>query len=131
MAGLINRELVSESALPSSSNNMASKFHLVVKYSEKSQTVYKARLFIFRHMDAEKGQILSEAPTVSQMTIITLISISYVNEWPILSRDIRLDFLQSESLLSLAVYMRSPRQLQASSKLQRMRLKKSLYGIME
>jgi hypothetical protein len=82
MAGLLSRdvfELVSENAVPSSSKIMGSNFHLVVKNTEMSQPVYKARLVIFGHMDAEKGQILSEAPTVSQMSIRTLISMSVVN----------------------------------------------------
>jgi Reverse transcriptase (RNA-dependent DNA polymerase) len=110
---------------------MGSKFHLVVKNSETAQPVCKARLVISGHMDAEKGRILSEAPTVSQMSIRTLISLSVVNVWPIWSRDIRQAFLQSESLLSRTVYMRPQRQLQASYKGQLMRLKKPLYGIVE
>jgi Reverse transcriptase (RNA-dependent DNA polymerase) len=134
MAGLLSRdvfELVSENAVPVNSNIMGSKFHLVVKNSETTQPVCKVRLVVFGHMDAEKGRILSEAPTVSQMSIRTVISLSVVNGWPIWSPDIRQAFLQSESLLSRTIYMRPPRQLQASYKGQLMRLKKPLYGIVE
>ena len=134
MSGLLSRDvfvLVSDNAVPPGSNIMGSKFHLVVKNAETTQPVYKARLVIFGHMDAEKGRILSEAPTVSQMSIRTLISLSVVNAWPIWSRDIRQAFLQSESLLSRTVYMRPPRQLQETYKGPLMRLKKPLYGIIE
>jgi Reverse transcriptase (RNA-dependent DNA polymerase) len=134
MAGLLSRdvfELVSENAVPSGSNIMGSKFHLVMKNTETSQPVYKARLVIFGLRDAEKGHILSEAPTVSQISIRTLISMSVVNERPIWSRDIRQAFIQSESILSRTLYMQNPRQLQASYKGQLMRLKKPLYGITE
>jgi hypothetical protein len=126
MAGLLSSdvfELASENAVPSGSNIMGFEFHLVVKNTERSQPVYKARLVIFGHMDAEYGQILSEAPRVSQMSKRTLNSMSLVNEWPIWSRDICQDFLQSESILSRTVYMRPPSQLQAIYKGQLMRLK--------
>jgi hypothetical protein len=68
MAGLLSRDVfepVRENAVPSGSNIMSSKFHLVVNNTETSQPDYKARLVIFGHMDAEKGQMLSEDPTVS------------------------------------------------------------------
>jgi hypothetical protein len=106
IAGLLSRdvfELVGKSTGPSGSNIMGSKFHLALKNSETTQPVCKERLVIFGHMDAEKGRILSEALTASQMIIRTLISLSIVRGWPNRSRDIRQAFLQSESLLSRTV----------------------------
>jgi hypothetical protein len=82
-------------------------------------------------MDAKKGRILSEAPTVSEMSIRTLISLSVVSGCPIWSRDIRKAFLQPESLLSRTGYMRPPRQLKTSYSAPLMRLKEPLYGIVE
>jgi hypothetical protein len=52
MAGLLCRdvfELVSESSVSFGRNNMGSKLYLVVKNSETTQPVYKARLVIFKH----------------------------------------------------------------------------------
>jgi hypothetical protein len=85
-AGLMKRdvfEVVQERTVPAGSNNMGSKFHLVVKDAEMENPIYKARLVIFGHMDAQINEILSEAPTVSQMSIRTLLSHSVVNAWPV------------------------------------------------
>jgi Reverse transcriptase (RNA-dependent DNA polymerase) len=130
LVGLANRdvfEAVHESTVLAGSNIMGSKFHLVVKDAEMDKPVYKARLVIFGHMDAQKNEILSEAPTVSQMSIRTLLSLSVVNVWPVWSRDIRQAFLQST--LSRTVHIRPPRQLLARFPGQLMSLKKPLYGI--
>jgi Reverse transcriptase (RNA-dependent DNA polymerase) len=134
LAGLVNRdvfEAVHVSTVPGGSNIMGSKFHIVVKDAEMEKPVYKALLVIFGHMDAQKKEILSEAPTVSHMSIRTLLSLSVVNAWPVWSRDFRQAFLQSESTLSRTVYMRPPRQLQARFPGQLMRPNKPLYGIVE
>jgi hypothetical protein len=104
-------DVVEEGTVHPGSNLMGSKLHLVVKNCETSAPVFKAKLVILGHTDAEKEHILSEAPTVGQMSIRILVSLSVPHGWPLRSRDVRQAFLQSESPLSRVVYMRPPRQL--------------------
>jgi Reverse transcriptase (RNA-dependent DNA polymerase) len=124
-------EIVPEHSVPFGSNIMGSKFHLVVKKCESLNPIFKARLVIFGNVDAQKKFILSEAPTVSQLSIRMLISLSVVEGYSIWSRDIRQAFLQSDSPLSRTVYMRPPRQLRAKLAGMVFRVKKRLYGIVE
>jgi hypothetical protein len=97
--GLMKREVfetVDATSVPPGSNVMGSKFHLVIKNSGMKNQTFKARLVIFGNTDSQKHQILSEAPTVGQLSIRILIYISVIKSWPLWSRDVRQAFLQSE-----------------------------------
>jgi hypothetical protein len=89
-------DVVEEVTVHPRSNVMGSKLHLVVKKCETSAPVFKARLVILGHTDAQKEHILSEAPTLGQMSIRILVSLSVLHRWPLWSRDDRQAFLQSE-----------------------------------
>jgi hypothetical protein len=104
-------ETVDSTSVPPGSSVMESKFHLVITNSGMENQTFKTRLVIFGNVDSQKNQILSEAPTVDQLSIIILISLSVIKSWPLWRRDVRQAFLQSESPLSRIVYMRPPRQL--------------------
>jgi hypothetical protein len=97
--GLMKREVfetVDATSVPPGSNVMGSKFHLVIKNSGMKNQTFKALLVIFGNTDSQKHQILSEAPTVGQLSIRILIYISVIKSWPLWSRDVRQAFFQSE-----------------------------------
>jgi hypothetical protein len=84
------------------------------------------------HLDAEKEFIVPEAPTLSHLSLRIIVSVAVQNEWPLWTKDVKMANLQSDSPLSCAVYIRSPRSpafVREQLHKQVLRVSKPLYGL--
>jgi Reverse transcriptase (RNA-dependent DNA polymerase) len=134
--GLLQRgvfTLVQASELPRSSNILGSRFHLTIK-NKAEDVVYKARLVVQGHRDAEKDSIVPEAPTLSHTSVRMILSLAAINRWPVWVKDVTMAYLQSTSPLSRDVYIRAPQRPHAVTEQLKghvLKVVRPLYGLVD
>jgi Reverse transcriptase (RNA-dependent DNA polymerase) len=133
LRGLLQRgvfNLVQASELPRSSNILGSRFHFTIK----NKVVYKARLVVQGHQDAEKDSIVPEAPTLSHTSVRLILSLATINRWPVWVNHVTMAYLQSTSPLPRDVYIRAPQRPHAVTEQLKghvLKVLRTLYGLVE
>jgi Reverse transcriptase (RNA-dependent DNA polymerase) len=106
-------ELVLADSVPRDANIMGTRIVLAVKNFATPEESVKGRLVVQGCGDRDGANIVSEAPTVSHLSVRLLITISVIMHWSLWSKDARQAFLQSKSCLSRRVYTRVPKELRS------------------
>jgi hypothetical protein len=88
-------------------------------------------LIIQGFQDAEKNQIMSNAPTVSHASIRILISFAAIKDYPVCTKDATQAFLQSKDTFSRDLYAMLPLELRSVFKGYVLKMLKPLYGTKE
>lgn len=100
-------EWVLRKNVPNNAKILRKRFVLVIKRPGTSSEIFKARLVVQGHLDPLKGVILTEAPTLKNVSVRVIIATALAHDWTLFSRDVSQAFLRSKNSLR-DVYVELP-----------------------
>lgn len=131
LSGLVARnafQLVRCTTVPVATNIRNGRFILSIKGIDTPCPVYKARYVVQGHRDREKHRLVQNSSTARPASVHLLVTIFAMRGYVLRSFDVTKVYLQSNTYLSRAVYVRPPREL-TDPDVHLLLLKKELYEL--